>query len=247
MAGREGILLRANCGSCSRSFAGKEKRANMATKEISYLQLVKKMRYAGLYRMLQSLRGKKCWKVEFGFGGELHLHCGARISYDNPRMAGNSKGAWIFGTCGTPWHLVTPDESVSYPSRSEQELEPHIKQLEGATVTDINVSFPDGTLAISFNTKQCLFVTPTARDRRSAVPYWELFIPRHRLITFGPGNNWTLSRSNVPARRISQTSSGRMPSSSGAVKFRKVAFQREAVVRTSVCRTPRHAAKRVAR
>jgi len=45
-----------------------------------------------LHRLVQpGLIGKKCWKVIFN-RGDLSLHMGARISYDNPKMAGEKKG-----------------------------------------------------------------------------------------------------------------------------------------------------------
>ena len=51
-----------------------------------------------------------------------------------------------------------------------------------------------------------LLVTPSARNRRSDVPYWELFMPNHRLVAFGPGNGWSHRRSDVTPRRQSRTS-----------------------------------------
>lgn len=178
----------------------------MATKKISISQLVKTMRFDQLYRLLQGLKGKKCWEAAFSYGGELHLHFGVRTAYDNPNMAGKSKGAWILGTCGTPWHLVTSEGSVSSENHGEEDLEPRIKELEGATVTNVGLSLPDGAITIYFTNKRRLFVTPGARDRRYDVPYWELFMPGHRLVAFGPGSSWSSSRSNVAPQHQPRTS-----------------------------------------
>jgi len=177
----------------------------MTTKNISFSLLIKTMRFAQLYSLVQGLEGKKCWKVAFGYGGELHLHFGARIPYDNPKMAGESKGAWIFGTCGTPWHIVTSEGSVSSENHSEKELALHIKELEGATVTKIGLSLPDGGLTVYFTNKRRLLVTPSARDRRYDVPYWELFMPNHRFLAFGPGNGWSNRRSDVTPQHQPRT------------------------------------------
>ena len=135
----------------------------MATKNISLSQLIKTMRFPQLYGLVQGLQGKKCWKAAFGYGGELHLHFGARIPCQNPKMAGESKGAWIFGTCGTPWHLVTRKARYLPRIEREEELAPQIRELEGATVTNVALSLPDGAITIYFTNKRRLLVTPSAR------------------------------------------------------------------------------------
>ena len=169
----------------------------MANKKISFSQLIKKVRFVQLYRVLQGLKGKKCWKAGFTYGGEMHLHFGARIPYRNPSMAGESKGTWILGSCGTPWHLVAPDGSITSEDHDEAELSLDLRQLEGATVVDIGLSLPDGTLTLFFTKKRRLQVVPSARDRRYQIPYWELSMPNHRLVAFGPGNRWSSRRSDV--------------------------------------------------
>ncbi|MCY2929523.1 MAG: hypothetical protein NTV86_08520 [Planctomycetota bacterium] len=179
----------------------------MATKKIPTAQLIKTKRFAQLYDLVQGLKGKKCWKAAFGYGGELHLHFGARIACHNPRMAGETKGAWILGTCGTPWHLVAPEDSVFSENHCEEDLVPQIRGLEGAVVMNIALAVPGGAIEIDFSNKRSLFVTPSARDRRYDVPYWELFVPNHRFVVFGPGNAWSYGRSDVESQRQSGPSS----------------------------------------
>lgn len=168
---------------------------------MSFSQFLKRMQFGRLYPILQSLKGKKCWKAEFTYGGEMCLHFGARVPYANPKMAGKSKGAWILGTCGTPWHIVTPCGSLSSENGSEQEPAPQIKGLEGSTVANVGVSVPDGALTIVFTNRCRFLVTPGPRDRRYDLPYWELFLPDHGYLALGGENKWSYSRSNVPPRR----------------------------------------------
>ena len=175
-----------------------------ATKNSSFSKLIKTMRLPQLYSLVQGLEGKKCWKAAFGYGGELYLHFGARLPCHNPNVAGESKGAWIFGTCGTPWHLVTSEGSVSSENHREKELVSQIEELAGTTVTNVAISLPDGAITIYFTNRGRLLVTPTARDRHSDVPYWELFMPNHRLLAFGPGVGWSHSRSDTTPQRQSR-------------------------------------------
>jgi hypothetical protein len=152
-----------------------------------------------LYSKVIGLIGKKCWKAGFSYAGQLRLHFGARIPYASPKMAGKKKGEWMFGTCGTPWILVTPHGSVSSMEADEDELEQRIKELENAKVTGFGISVPDHALLLTFTGQRCLYVVPTSDDDQWDVPYWELFLPGDLFIEFGPDGRWTCARSNVTA------------------------------------------------
>jgi hypothetical protein len=151
-----------------------------------------------LYSKIIGLIGKKCWKVAFSYGGQLRLHFGARIPYSSPKMAGKKKGEWMFGTCGTPWILITPQGSVSSTDADEDELERKVSVLENAKVTGFGISVPDHALMLTFTGQRCLYIVPTADDHGD-VPYWELFMPDDLYIEYGPDSHWTCARSDVPA------------------------------------------------
>ncbi|HUY31720.1 MAG TPA: hypothetical protein VMV69_02995 [Pirellulales bacterium] len=143
---------------------------------------------------IKGLAGKKCWKAGFAYGGELHLHFGAHVPCSNPRMAGRTKGSWRLGTCGTSWTLLTPNGKVT-SGRGEKKLESSIKSVEGATVRRCHVK--GRILTIGFDNECTLLIIPTAEDDKyEDVPYWELFMPRHMMVAFGPGNAWSYRRSD---------------------------------------------------
>ena len=50
----------------------------MATKKISFSQLVKTMRFPQLDGLVQGLQGEEMLELAFGYGGEFQLHFGAR-------------------------------------------------------------------------------------------------------------------------------------------------------------------------
>ena len=64
----------------------------MATQKISLAQLIKTMRFPQLYRLVQGLQGKKCWKAAFGYGNELHLHFGGAHPLSQPEDGGREQG-----------------------------------------------------------------------------------------------------------------------------------------------------------
>lgn len=161
-------------------------------------QLIKAVDVARLYRIIQGMIGKRCWQAAFTYGGDLRLQIGARIPYKNPNMAGKKKGSWIFGTCGTPWVLITPEGSVSSGDGDEEELEERLKVIQNSTVIGFGLSLPNEAVSVTFSNKCRLDVTPTARDRKYGLPYWELFTPDNRLVAFGAGGRWSHKRADVP-------------------------------------------------
>jgi hypothetical protein len=138
---------------------------------------------------IRLLIGKKCWRARVGHGGELQLHLGAHVPYTSPKMAGKTKGSWRFGTCGTRWEIQTPKGRVA---ANEQ----NAKHFEETRVTGFKLT--GETLTITFSNKCRLRVVPAAEDDQCEVPYWELFAPGHKLITFGPAGKWSFRRSDVP-------------------------------------------------
>jgi len=149
-----------------------------------------------LHSVISSIIGKKCWRVNFTYGGSLSLHLGRQVPYTAPQMRGKKKGQWILGTVGTAWTLFTPHGVVSSKQKDEKKLEAKAKALEGRKVTRVNISVPDTVLTVTFDNDHLFQVTPTRNDARSSLPYWELYMPDHELVTFGPGNAWSHSRSD---------------------------------------------------
>lgn len=142
-----------------------------------------------LHETVHGLIGKKCWGVWLGYGDELHLDFGAHIPYTNAKLAGKTHGSWRFATCGTAWEIVTPRGRLS------STLE-NANVIESSRVTDFRVR--GIILTITFS-NYCRFrVVPTADDDQYDIPYRELLMPRHRIVSFGPGKVWSCERSDLP-------------------------------------------------
>ena len=160
--------------------------------------------------IIHGLIGRKCWKLAFTYGGELTLHFGRQISYNHPVMSGKKTGQWRLGTRATACAVFSPQGSISSKERATEEvLEEKLKVLEGRKVTKINVSVPDNILTIAFGNDHLFQVIPTISDAKDTMSYWELFMPNHTVVTFGPGNSWSCRRSDV-ADSASKLSAAKM-------------------------------------
>ena len=152
-----------------------------------------------LHGIIKGLLAQECWKVAYSYGGELLLHFGARIPSNHPKMVGELEGEWIFSTCGTGWVLQTRKGTMSSTERTdtnEDQLERKLRvSLAGGKVSGLDGS---KVLSIAFSNGCRFCVMPTADDDKyEDVPYWELFLPNHMMVAFGPGNKWSYKRSDV--------------------------------------------------
>lgn len=146
-----------------------------------------------LHSQINGLVGRTCWKVAYTYAGELSLHFGRRLAYRNPKMAGKKTGQWRLDTRATPWTGFTPNGVISSKEREtkgEKTVEKELKVFEGEKVTNITVSVPDRVLTVVFGKDLLFRVTPTANSTKSGLSYWKLFMPDHKLVTFGPGDFW---------------------------------------------------------
>jgi hypothetical protein len=148
-----------------------------------------------LYDRLRGLKGRRCSKIEFGYGGEVLLHFG------RPRNGGKDKaGQWIINTCGTDWLLFTPAGLLR--SADEEEIrEAGVRRLEKTSVQNIYVGVPNDVLMVDFSNGSTLRIAPMSHDDNyDNVPYWEVFTPDNLLIAVGPKHQWQARRSDKPMR-----------------------------------------------
>ena len=153
-----------------------------------------------LTRIIEGMVGKKCGVIAFGYGGELHLHFGAKLSYENPKLSGRSKGEWRLDTCGTDWSLFTPYKCVNSDGVNEKVLNSELSQLENATLVRFEISIPNNILTVCFDNECSFRIIPDPKDDKYGLPYWRLFTPNRMVVSFGPGSRWSCRRSNVFAK-----------------------------------------------
>jgi hypothetical protein len=152
----------------------------------------------GLQAIVRGLLGQSCWRAALSYGDELCLHIGEKVPYAHRALAGQVKGAWIFGTRGTAWRLDAPTETLASSDDDPLLARQRVTAVEGAAVIGFEVGLPDWVLTVSFANGYRLLVLPSPEDDAEDLPYWELFTPEHLRLAFGPGGVWSCTRSDQP-------------------------------------------------
>ncbi|MFS8065078.1 MAG: hypothetical protein ACMG6S_01775 [Byssovorax sp.] len=104
------------------------------------------------------------------------------------------KGEWVLKARATPWWLE-PTEGSGAPALSDDTAE-LLRAIEGATVTEVETSYPDLSLIVTFDSGYTLTLTPEQDEDEEAdeLAYWEIFGPHASLLEVGPGPRWSLVR-----------------------------------------------------
>jgi hypothetical protein len=151
-----------------------------------------------LHKTLQGVIGKRCWKVAFGYGGELRLHLGARIPYASPKLAGQKKesGGSDRAERNGCYQRRTASFTRTKGRNGFKGKEP--RRSRGGRLFDLQVIPPSDALVLGFSNRCLVFLTPSAEDEKYDLPYWEMFMPNGMLVAYGPGKKWSCKRSDLP-------------------------------------------------
>lgn len=143
-----------------------------------------------LLEIAKRLVSETCWEASFSYGDELGLHFGERIPYSHPKLSHKSHGSWVLDSRGTNWQLEAPTGILTTSEASREAMEAQVKKLEGSTVIDLEIGFPQLDLALSFSNQLCFRLLPVPEDDECDLAYWELFTPDHYLLEVGPQMTW---------------------------------------------------------
>ena len=123
---------------------------------------------------VQSLIGKKCTRASINYNNELHLYFGTR---------------WKLITFDSIWSFSTPLGSVTSKSRNKNKLQRAIELIEHIPV--FNIELWGKTLRIYFQNDCLISIIPKSINDKFDAPYFELFMPRNEVLSFGPHNKWS--------------------------------------------------------
>lgn len=150
-----------------------------------------------LREIVSGVLEETCWRACLSYGDELSLHIGARIPYSHKSMAGKEKGAWILGTRGTAWKLVSSSETLVTSEDESEIVRQKVHTIEDTTIAAFETSYPNLALTVTFGNGCSLILIPDIEDN-SDLPYWEMFTPYRMLLKVGPGAMWSYVRSDLP-------------------------------------------------
>jgi hypothetical protein len=144
----------------------------------------------GLHDLTRELVGKACWSAKLGYGDELTLDLGGRVPRLPRSVPPKEKGEWVVRARATPW-VIEPAPG----DPSEHDAEALMRMIEGATITAVEIGYPDLWLEITFSNQCTLSLVPEPDDDEEEDPlaYWELFGPRHAVLEVGPGPRWSFT------------------------------------------------------
>ena len=69
--------------------------------------------------------------------------------------------------------------------------------LGNAKVVDFKIGIPNNIITVEFENNCLLRIIPSPKDDKFDLPYWDLFMPNHMVVSFGPGSRWSYRRSDV--------------------------------------------------
>ena len=176
-----------------------------------------------LESMLGALVGQRCMRVELSYGEELMLHLGTPVPYSSPKLADETKGSWILGTCASHWNLLLSGPPLLIVTGGEQsngltdetaqqtlpmEIERRAESLIGCAIIAVKPEwpFPQASysggvgLVLEFSNGSRLAILPDGGpDDGTPLADWELFTPYDMYLACGPGPVWSYLRSDVAA------------------------------------------------
>jgi len=148
-----------------------------------------------LRKTLSRVLGARLDAARRSYGDELRLHLGQLTTFQSPLLAGKTRGEWLLGTRASQWRLIQPGTAQIDRDAAWDDAAWH--ELVGKRVTVLDVTYPDVTLTLGFETGARFCVPGNGAGDYLAA--WEFFTPDQLVITAGPGRRWDASATDAPS------------------------------------------------
>jgi hypothetical protein len=135
-------------------------------------------------RWVTQLVGEPLLRASFSYGGELRLHFGTSVPYENARLAGRTRGEWVLGLRATPWVLAANGAILSRSHDEQQHALRHFEEIEGKPTAEARLRHSDVAVTLRFG-DHCWFIALTEPRRRAtkSLSLWELLTPGDVVVT----------------------------------------------------------------
>lgn len=137
-------------------------------------------------RWLEGLAGQRFLRAAFAYGGELRLHFGKAVPYENERMAGRTRGEWVLSLRATPWVLAADGALVSRSLDEQQHALRHFEELEGKRLTAARLRRSDVAVTLRFEGEAWFMVLTEPRQDKRTLELWELLTPSGLFVVAWP-------------------------------------------------------------
>jgi hypothetical protein len=128
-------------------------------------------------RWIEELTDQPFLRATFAYGGELRLHFGRAVPYDNDRMSGRRHGEWVLSLRATPWVLAAEGALLSRSLDEQQHALRHFEELEGKQVSATRLRRKDLAVTIRFEDGAWFTALTEPRANKSRLALWELLTP----------------------------------------------------------------------
>ena len=131
---------------------------------------------------IQRLVDEPLLRSSFSYGGELRLHFGKPVPYENERLTGRTRGEWTLGLRATPWVLMAEGAVRSRSHDEQQHSLQQFAQLEGNRVVTATRRRSDSALTLRFADGHWFMAlteprAPDLAKDTKAPDLWELLTP----------------------------------------------------------------------
>ncbi|MEA2189022.1 MAG: hypothetical protein QOK16_4033 [Solirubrobacteraceae bacterium] len=154
-------------------------------------------------RWVRELVDEPLLRAAFSYGGELRLHFGKPVPYENERLAGRTHGEWTLGLRTAPWVLVSDGAVRSRSHDEQQHALQQFAQLEGKRLVDASLRRSDAALTLRFADGHWFMALTEPRPAvltkgRKVLDLWELLTPSGLFVVARPDRSLSIEE---PAAR----------------------------------------------
>lgn len=146
-------------------------------------------------RCFDPLIGKKPWRASLGWGSFLRFEFGQRV-----RVGEFWHGTWHLWLYMCSWRLNGPQGLVLTSDSPRATISRIATKLAAHPLTQVEIEPRARCSTFEFGRQFLLRCAPfdLEEERNNADPadYWMLFMPRHMVLTAGPGSRISIRRSD---------------------------------------------------
>jgi hypothetical protein len=150
---------------------------------------------------LTKMIGLQCCEAKIGYADTLRLGFGKKVFYTHGTLKGVFHGEWDFSSASSAWRIVENSKLICGSYDSEEESDPVLKRLVGATLTNFTQISP---LDFLFEFSNGIAVNILGQSGTDTI--LEVFAPEDKYLEYLDGN-WTESSSLEPMQGLTNEES----------------------------------------